>query len=202
MDSSDQCAVVALSEADVMSAMRSMQSYVDITPGTFREIYQLAYNHAVQRLREAVPARKLMSVPVHCLQYDMLVVDAIGMLAAHGISGAPVLDADGVVCGVLSEKDVLRNMGVTGKATFMSILAACLRTPGCALASMKGVRVEAFMSTPPLTATEDTSAAQLMAVFREKSINRMPVCDAAGRPLGIVTRTDLLEAASRQGGGL
>ena len=193
---------IALSEDDVMNAMRSMQGYVDITPGAFREIYQLAYDHALRRMREAVPARSIMTAPVHCLRYDQPVTEAIAVLAAHGISGAPVVDAQGVVCGVLSEKDVLRSMNVADPATFMGILSACLEKPGCALTGVKGARVEALMSTPPVTATGATSSAELLALFRNKSINRVPVCDAAGRPLGIVTRTDLLTAARCLGDGV
>ncbi len=39
----NQCNLVAdLSEDDVLSAMHSMQGYVEVTPGTFREICALA----------------------------------------------------------------------------------------------------------------------------------------------------------------
>ena len=80
-------------------------------------------------------------------------------------------------------------------AEITSILAACLQKPGCALSSVKEARVEQLMSMPPLTVAEGASSAELLELFRDKGINRVPVCDAQGRPMGIVTRTNLLQAA-------
>ena len=110
----DQCGLMDLTEEDVLDAMRSMQGYVDITPGTFREIYELAYDLALKRVRSLGRADEIMSSPVHCLEKGMKASDAAARMAALGVSGAPVLDGEGRVCGVVSEKDFLRRMGLPG----------------------------------------------------------------------------------------
>lgn len=183
-----------LSEADITEAMRSLQGYVDITPGAFREIYHSAYAHAIERLRMSVQARDIMSAPVHCLELGQDAVHAAKFLAEIGISGAPVVDEAGVVCGVVSEKDFLRRMNLTGQVSFMRLVAQCLHASECPVTPIRELSLEEFMTAPPITAREDISSAEISALFVEKSISRLPICDAEGHPVGIVTRTDLLNA--------
>lgn len=188
----DQCGFTDLTEEDVLDAMRSMQGYVDITPGTFREIYALAYDLALKRVRSLGKAEDIMTAPVHCLQRGMSGSEAAAFMAGLGISGAPVLDKEGRVCGVVSEKDYLRKMGLPGTATFMTVVSTCLNTPGCMVADVRKLLVDDIMSTPPLVAFRETPVAELSEMLARHSINRLPICDDAGRPVGIVTRTDLV----------
>jgi len=39
-----------ISGEDVYGAMKEISGYLDITPGNFKELYRLAYRHAVERL--------------------------------------------------------------------------------------------------------------------------------------------------------
>ena len=190
----DQCGLMDLTEDDVLDAMRSMQGYVDITPGTFREIYALAYDLALKRVRSLGRAEDIMTTPVHCLRQGMDVMEAAAFMAGHAISGAPVLDGQGRICGVVSEKDFLRRMGLPGTASFMTVVSTCLNTPGCMVADLRKLRVEDIMSAPAVVASGETPVAEISELFTRHSINRLPICDAQGRPVGIVTRTDLVGA--------
>lgn len=188
----DACGLMELTEQDVLDAMRSMQGYVDITPGTFREIYALAYDLAVKRLRSLGTAGEVMTSPVHCLQRDMSVPEAAAFMARFGISGAPVVDAGGMVCGVVSEKDFLRRMGLPDTAGFMTVIGECLSHTGCMVADLRNLQVHELMSVPPRTGTRETTLAEISELFTRHFINRLPICDGQNRPLGIVTRTDLV----------
>ena len=188
----DQCGFTDLTEEDVLDAMRSMQGYVDITPGTFREIYALAYDLALKRVRHLGKAEDIMTAPVHCLQKGMSASEAAARMAGLGISGAPVVDGEGRVCGVVSEKDYLRKMGLPGTATFMTVVSTCLGTTGCMVADLRKLLVDDIMSAPPLVASRETPVAELSEMLARHSINRLPICDDSGRPVGIVTRTDLV----------
>jgi CBS domain-containing protein len=190
----DQCGFTDLSDEDVLDAMRSMQGYVDITPGTFREIYALAYDLALKRIKSLGRAGDVMTAPVHCLHKGMTASEAAARMAELGISGAPVLDGKGRVLGVVSEKDYLRKMGLPGTATFMTVVSTCLGTPGCMVADMRKLLVDDLMSAPALTVSPETPVAELSDLLARHSINRLPVCDHEGRPVGIVTRTDLVGA--------
>lgn len=188
----NQCGLLDLTEEDILNAMRSMQGYVDITPGTFREMYSLAYDLAAKRIRAMGKAEEIMTSPAHCLHREMSISEAATFMADLGISGAPVIDEQGKICGVVSEKDFLRKMGLPGTASFMSVVAQCLTVSGCLVSDLRKLHVHELMSSPPIVATLTTTGAEISELFTQHSINRLPVCNTEGRPLGIVTRSDLV----------
>jgi CBS domain-containing protein len=51
---------------------------------------------------------KLMTRKVRTVAPDALVVDAADLMTEHKIAGLPVVDADGVVVGIVTESDLLK----------------------------------------------------------------------------------------------
>lgn len=188
----DDCEFLDLSEEDILDAMRTLQGYVDITPGTFREVYALAYAAALKRIRGQQCAVNVMTSPVHCVRMRMDAADAAKFMAVYRISGAPVVDDAGNVVGVLSEKDFLRRLGLMRNTSLMTIIAAELDSSGLNAAALRGALVGDFMTVPPIVATPQTSLAEISELFTRHAINRIPVCDEAGRAVGIVTRSDVV----------
>ena len=115
-------------------------------------------------------------------------------MGEHGISGVPVVDRNGRVTGIISEKDFLTGMGVTGPQNFMTLVANCLAIKGCVALPIKKQIARDIMTFPPITVTSDTSIQEIAVLFTSRKVNRVPVVDAAGKVLGIVTRGDLLQA--------
>jgi len=58
-------------------------------------------------------AADIMTTSLLTLTPDMPVAQAAAMLAARGVSGAPVLDADGTLLGMLTEGDLIRRLAAT-----------------------------------------------------------------------------------------
>lgn len=188
------CPEFSISELDVIAAMKEIQGYIDISPGDFKEVFRIAYAHVMRRVMESSTAKDIMTSPVHCLQADMDLVQAAQFLAAQQISGAPVIDDSGRLVGVLSEKDFLARMGLGKPASFMQIVAHCLTNKGCMAMTLRNHAVHEIMSSPPIIAEADMTMAAISALFVEKQINRLPIIDVEGRPVGIVTRTDLVQS--------
>lgn len=194
------CRTIDIAEQDVIAAMKEIQGYIDISPGDFQEVFRIAYRHAMQRLMDSRTASDIMTTPVHCLQADMDLVQAAQFLAEQHFSGAPVVDGSGKLAGVLSEKDFLARMGIGKPASFMQIVAHCLTNRGCMAMSLRNHAVGELMSTPPITAGVNMTVTDIAALFVAQQINRLPIVDSQGRPLGIVTRTDLVQSYCLPGG--
>ncbi len=188
------CSPIDISELDILAAMKDIQGYIDISPGDFREIFQVAYSHAVHRLMDSRKASDIMTRPVHCIELEMDLVQTATFLADKGISGAPVVDADGRIAGVVSEKDFLARMGIGKSQSFMQIIAHCLHNKGCMATVLRNHAIQEIMTSPAITAGPEMTIGAISALFIDRQINRLPIVDGTDRPVGIVTRTDLVHS--------
>lgn len=188
------CTAVDLADADVLAAMKAIPGYIDISPGDFREVFLIAYAHALQRLKHSLKAGDIMTRPAACIDAETDLIQAALFLANKGYSGAPVTDASGIVLGVLSEKDFLGRMGMDQPVSFMRIVAHCLANKGCMAGSLRRLVAREIMTAPAVTAGPEITVGAISTLFGERQINRLPIVDGQGRPVGIVTRTDLIQA--------
>ena len=183
-----------ISDDDVLEAMKAIPGYLDITPGDFKVLYQKAFRLAIERLSGSVKARDMMTTPVVTAEKNTPSEEVARMMAQHNITGVPVVDKKRVV-GIITEKDFLFHLGNKSKTSFMDIIAHCLENKGCLAISMRRQKAEDLMSSPAITVYEDLPVAELADILTEKRINRVPVTDREGRLLGIVARTDIVQAS-------
>jgi CBS domain-containing protein len=107
------------------------------------------------------------------------------------VSGAPVVDR-GRVVGVATLRDLMASAPAAG---------ASMQTTGPFLRHehhLAGYRVLELMTREPVTARADWPLARVVLAMDESGVNRIPVVDADGRPVGILTRDDVLRALARR----
>jgi CBS domain-containing protein len=189
-----ECGPVDISERDVLNAMKTIQGYLDITPADFKEVYRVAYSLATERILNSLTAGDVMTTKVHCVGVEMDLIQAATILAEQGISGAPVVELEGKIVGVVSEKDFLAHMAAPKTGSFMQVMVHCLKNKGCVATPMLNRAVRDIMTAPAITATADTVVSKISALFKEKNINRLPIIGSDERPIGIVTRSDLVNS--------
>lgn len=190
---------IDLKEEDILAAMQQIPGYVDITPRDFKEIYLLAFQHALERLRREVTVEEIMTREVVSVKTNTPLAELAEAMGQRGISGVPVLDETNKVVGVVSEKDFLSRMGVKESQNFMTLVASCLRTKGCVALPIKKQTAGDLMSTPAVMVSPETRVRDLAELFTDRHINRAPVTDAEGHLVGIVTRGDLVRATLQVG---
>ena len=188
---------INLTEADILEAMKKIPGYLDITPLDFKEVYCLAYRQAVERLSREVTAREVMTQEVTHVQIDTPLAEVAESMGGRGVSGVPVLNRAGQVVGVISEKDFLSRMGVTGPKNFMNLVAGCLKTKGCIALPLKQQKAEDIMSSPAVIVAADATVREIANLFTTKNINRAVVTNKDGLLLGIVSRGDIVKATMR-----
>jgi CBS domain-containing membrane protein len=190
---------IEIQEEDILEAMRAIPGYLDITPGDFKEVYRLAFSHALERLSRAVTAAEIMTTDVVAVKPDTPVAEVAAAMGRRGVSGVPVVDAGQKVVGVISEKDFLTRMGVQEAKNFMSLVAGCLMTKGCVALPIKAALAGDLMSSPAVTVAPDTPVKDIAALLTQQGINRVAVTDPAGRLLGLVSRGDIVKATMGRG---
>jgi CBS-domain-containing membrane protein len=186
------CDPLEISEQDVLTAMKAMQGYIDITPADFRQVYRAAYALARDRMNRSMKAGDVMTSPVHVIHVAMDLVDIAAMLADKEISGAPVVDDAGRILGVVSEKDFLARMGAGPTSSFMRLVAHCLRENGCLVGTFRRQSARDMMSSPAITVQADAPIGEITKLMADRRINRLPVVDGDRRLIGIITRSNLV----------
>ena len=94
---------VDLTDEDVYDAMKEIPGYLDITPGDFKEVYRHAFMHAVERLKQSVEVKDVMTRDVIFVDINAPMKEVAEILGRHGISGLPVVDPERKVVGIISE---------------------------------------------------------------------------------------------------
>ena len=186
--------LIDISDDDILEAMKQIEGYIDITLSDFRELYHVACHHAVDRLAHSVKARDIMTKDVISVRNDASSKEVAAVMARHGIAGVPVVGDEGRVVGMISEKDFLSHMTLQGAKSFMGLMAECLDNQGCIAVPVREQKAEDMMTSPAITVREDTSVSEIMRIFTERSINRVPVLNQEDILTGIVSRADALGA--------
>ncbi|MFE2092349.1 CBS domain-containing protein [Streptomyces sp. NPDC059460] len=127
------------------------------------------------------------------------------LLAAHRISGLPVVDEDDKVIGVISETDLMARQAATfepyaprRRFVFPGLTRGARRQAAKVHARTAG----RLMTEPPVTAHADDTIVEAARTMAQHQVERLPVLDEADRLVGIVTRRDLLQVFLRPDGEL
>ena len=125
--------------------------------------------------------RDVMSHDVHTVKRNDELAIADGLMKQERVRHLPVIDEDGKVCAVVSQRDLFRG--------------ALLRALGYGSRAeelvLKQVAVKEAMSAEIQTTTPDTLVADAARLMIERKIGCLPVIEN-GRLVGIVTETDFV----------
>ncbi|MEN6592184.1 MAG: CBS domain-containing protein [Methanobacterium sp.] len=120
----------------------------------------------------SIPKKKVIEVASRdliTLGPDLSIKEAANVLTKEEIEGAPVLDGEEVI-GILTLSDITK-----------------------AIAQNKEhLKVKNIMSDEIITVESDMMIADAVEVMNQNNIGRVIVLDEKGHPIGIITRTDLL----------
>jgi CBS domain-containing protein len=107
------------------------------------------------------------------------VADSIRMMLKKGVGAVAVVDGENKVVGVFSERDVMKKLALSG------------RDP-------ETVPVAELMTSPVLSANENTPEQEALETMLGHHIRHLPVLDREGALLGMLSIRNLLEARMKE----
>jgi CBS domain-containing protein len=110
---------------------------------------------------------------VYTVPTNARVADAVAMLNKHNIGAVVVIDSDGEVAGILSERDVVRLLGRDADGALKRPVSEC-------------------MTANVITCSPETTVAVLMEQMTRFRIRHIPIV-ANGRLAGIVSIGDVVK---------
>jgi len=124
---------------------------------------------------ESMPKiREYMDAVVPTLSPETRIMSAVDFLLRHRVTGAPVVDADGKLVGIITETDLLRLVteGVQGEPPVDATVAE-------------------YMTTDVITVSPTVDIYYIAGMFLANKFRRLPVVEN-GKIVGAITRFDLL----------
>ena len=140
-------------------------------------------------------AADVMTRDVVTVHPETPVPDLVKLLLGRGISGAPVVDKDGILVGMVTEGDLVRRaeLGTErrrgGWAAFFTGTAVLARE----YVQSHGVQVSDIMTQGAAAVAPDALLADIADLMETRRVRRVPVVQD-GRVVGIVSRSNLLRA--------
>jgi CBS-domain-containing membrane protein len=186
---------LGISDEDLRAALKEIKAYVDITEEDLKTIYAIALRHAKERLSRKILVTDVMTREVIAVKKYDDIHEAARLLSENRISGLPVVDAENIVLGVVTEADILSMTGIKDGHNFKDILRHILGEP---LPERKsGDLVGDIMTSPAVTTRPDVDIKEVARVLDEKRIKRLPVVDEKNKLLGIISRADIVRAIGK-----
>lgn len=141
---------------------------------------------------------EIMTREVQTLNPEMSVKEAAQFLLEKGIGGAPVIDNEGKLVGIVSESDLIMEEVKLQFPTFFHLLDGFIflsnwRDYQEKLRKAVGLKVADVMSSPVITVEAEASVEEAATLMVGKHISRLPVMDR-GKMVGIVSKRDLVKA--------
>ncbi len=109
---------------------------------------------------------------VHAIKSDATLEEAACLLAARRVGALVILDADGNLAGVLSERDIVREIARSGSSSLAD-------------------RVSTAMTRAVIVAAPDETVDEALARMSDKRIRHLPVLER-GALVGVVSIGDLV----------
>jgi len=147
-----------------------------------------------------VTAKDAMTTPTISVKPDQTLKEVIRVFAKNNISGAPVIDDEEKLVGIITERDIVN---FSGKTHIVSLLDTSgwisPHTDVSKIASSREgfemiakVKVKSEMTRKVYSVKEETPLPAVARLMKKKKVDRIPVVDDQGHLLGIITRSDIV----------
>jgi CBS domain-containing protein len=136
--------------------------------------------------------KDVMTTRVIWVKKDATFREMAVALRDHRVSAFPVIDEDGKVIGVVSEADMLNKEALGDEP---GLFGGILHRRDQAKA--RGVIAGDLMTTAVVAVRPDDTVERAARLMYDRGVKRLPVTDAGGHLVGIISRADVLSVFDR-----
>jgi CBS domain-containing protein len=130
---------------------------------------------------------ELMTRNVLTVTADMSIRKLVKLLEQNRITGAPVVDGDGKLIGIVSGRDIVKAID--------HLIRVHISIDEQQEERGKYNWVEGIMSSKVATCSADDDVREVFSIMVEKKFHRMPVVEN-GKPVGIISSQDACKLVS------
>ncbi len=138
--------------------------------------------------------KEIMSTTVKTANRDTLIKDIASVMCLNNISGVPVVDDNNALVGILSEKDILKVMFPDVSRVMEDGVKPNFESMEADYKSILDKKASDLMTKTVASVTLDMPLLKAASMMCLKNIRRIPVTDADGKLVGIISIGDVHKA--------
>ncbi len=144
-------------------------------------------------------AKDIMNTDVITVSPETTVEELGRLFIKNGISGAPVLDSDGKIYGIVTENDLIKQNKRFHIPTLLRLFDALIPLEGSAaveaeIRRMSASTVSEICTRKIITVDPETSLQDIATIMSEKGVHLIPVMRSE-RLVGIIGKIDIIKGA-------
>ncbi|QLF93057.1 HPP family protein [Pseudomonas sp. ABC1] len=176
-----------LSQDDIERALDEFGSHVAVTREDLARLIRQTEKHALRRSMGEVLAGEIMSRDVVRGTPNTFIDETWHQLKEHRLRAMPVVEeGSGRLVGIVTLVDLLKHFQPgPGRLSFGQ------------LRYLRGTKLRSVMTAPVVSVREDTHMVELVTLLCDDGLHCLPVTDADGVLVGMLTQTDLIAALYR-----
>jgi len=143
-----------------------------------------------------ITVRDIMSTDLITVTPDMDIARAAKVLLDNRINGAPVVDKNGRLIGILCQSDLISQQKKLPLPTLFTFLDGVIQLPSMKqfekqVSKIAALTVAEAMTPRPVTVAPDTNIETVAALMVDKNFHTLPVVQGSDL-VGIIGKEDLL----------
>jgi CBS domain-containing protein len=143
-----------------------------------------------------ITVRDIMSTDLITVTPDMDIARAAKVLLDNRINGAPVVDKNGRLIGILCQSDLISQQKKLPLPTLFTFLDGVIQLPSMKqfekqVSKIAALTVAEAMTARPVTVAPDTNIETVAALMVDKNFHTLPVVQGSDL-VGIIGKEDLL----------
>ncbi len=174
-------------DEDVRAALAREPVMPDIGAAELRRLMARAEDNAISRVFGELDCATVMSRELVTVFSRQPAGEAWRLLRRHKVRALPVLDHVGQLVGVVTLVDLLKHIPMEGLQQDAHALAAWISGR-----SGHEPRIEEVMTHTVRTVREDQPLLELVPMLSDFGLHHLPVVDAGGRLVGMITQSDVI----------
>jgi len=146
-------------------------------------------------------AKDIMTRDVVTVTKEMTIEELARLFARHAISGAPVVDEEGGLIGIVTENDLIKMEQRLHIPTVITILDAVIYLGSSKkfeedIKRMAATKVADIYKKDVVTVSENATLQEVATIMSEKNIHHLPVIKK-GKIVGIIGKKDIVKAIAK-----
>ncbi len=181
---------------DVQAALGQFHEVLDIHPQQLQRLLEQTELIAYRRKLEDIQCRQIMRPVTLTLEFGDALETAWQSILTHTEPAIPVVNKAHLVLGLLSLSDFMRHAGTSSYHEVAPALQRLIRWSPTTHSDKPEV-VGQIMTTPAITIRDDMHLMHSIPLMTSHHLQLLPVVDASGKLVGILTQTDVIRALYR-----